>query len=399
METVLHSRSIYTEDGIVSGYLKISQGKIKEISDQVLTGDVYIDVEDHSILPGIIDIHNHGFHGWSAKTIHRQEINGLSSILPSIGVTSALATTSAWRDEEYRMLREISTAIKEGCEGTKMLGIHMEGPFFHPHKHNATSLSEVQSVTLQKIKRYVQEAQGCLMYMTLAPELDGSHEVMDYLKEEGIHIGCGHTEAKYQTFLAAKAHGMETSVHTGNAMCQISQREIGLMGGALLDPDIYCEIICDCFHLSKEMLQLMFLIKRDNRKFIMISDSDILSGAEPGDYWMFEKLVHVHPDGRILLDDGTINGSSKHVLYGMKQLVEELGIPLVDVILMSSLNPATLLGIHKDTGSIKVGKCADLIIIDEQMELQRTYVNGVLKYEKGDILQENPAFARICKRL
>lgn len=399
MKTIFRSQNIYTEHGVIDGFIEVEDGRICAISTKCNEADSIIDFKDRCILPGIVDIHNHGYLGWSAKTIDCAEIKGLSNILPSIGVTSALATTSAWKQEEFRMLEAIAQAMKEGCTGTKILGIHMEGPYFNPNKHNATALSEVQLPDVEKIKKYIKASDGNLKYMTLAPEMDNALTVMDYLKEQGIHIGCGHTEADYHTFEIAKLHGMETSIHTGNAMRQMDRREVGLMGGALLDKDIYCEIICDGFHLVKEMLELMFRIKRDYSKFIMISDSDILSGVAPGTYYAFGKNIHVQEDGKILLDDGTINGSSKNILYGMKNLVKNLHIPLTEVIKMCSLNPATLLQAQEDIGSIAEGKYADFIVLNHDFSIYETYINGVSKYKAGNKLNENPKFPQICKRI
>lgn len=397
--TVFHCHHIYSEDGIVDGWMKIEHDTIISISTSPLHGSHIIEIPDQLLLPGIIDIHNHGYHGWSAKAVHRDEIKGLSTILPSIGVTSFLATTSAWREQEFTMLHEIVAAVHEGCEGATVLGIHMEGPFFNPEKHNATAEEEVQLPSLEKMKQYIQAAQGYLRYMTLAPEMPYAFEVMDYLQEQGIITGCGHTMADYAMFEKAKLHGMKTSVHTGNAMRQMDRREVSLMGGALLDSDICCEIICDFFHLSKEMLELMFRIKQDYQRFIMISDSDVLSGMPAGVYEVSGKEVHIQENGHILLADGTINGSSRNVLYGISNLVKKLHIPLADVMRMCSLNPAVLLGIDQERGSLKAGKKADFIILDQELTLQNTYVNGHLKYSAGDRVAENPDLNRYCRRL
>lgn len=399
MSVIYHSQHLYTEEGIMDGYMEVTNGRITKISKTYIQGQSFIDFHAHYIFPGIIDIHNHGYLGWSAKTIDRQEIKGLSLMLASIGVTAALATTSAWEKEEFHMLEEIAMAIKEGCTGAKILGIHMEGPFFHPNKHNATAVSEVQGASIHKTKKYVEAAQGYLRYMTLAPDIEHAYALMDYLKEEGIHIGCGHTQARFKDFQVAKAHGMESSIHTGNAMNQITQREVGLMGGALLDADIYCELICDGFHIAPEMLELMFRIKKDTSKFIMISDSDLVSGIAPGTYWTFDKNVHVQENGSIVLDDGTINGSSKHIVYGIQNLLKNLHRPMEEVINMCTRNPATFLGLQHEIGSIAEGKYADFIVLNSDFMLQETYVNGVRKYKLGDPLYENPKFTEICKRV
>ena len=396
------SDAIYLEDGCHSGTLLIEDGIIKKWIEQgeaIPDGIERIDAEGKLVIPGIIDVHSHGYLSWSAKTIDKEEIKGLSNILPSIGVTSTLVTTTAWKDEEFHMLSAIADALEEGCDGTRMLGIHMEGPFYNPDKHNATPKHEVVLPTLEKAKAYYEAARGHLKYMTIAPEMDGALEVIRWLDEKGVIAGAGHTLATSEETHKGIESGIKVSIHTGNAMRQITQREVGVMGTMLLDKNMYCEIICDLFHLSKEMLEIMLRIKNDNRKFVMVSDSDILSGIEPGSYHVFGKNVHIHDNGWILLDDGTISGSSKYVLYGIQNLVTKLNMTLEEVVPMFSLNPATLLGIDKNKGSLKTGKDADIVILDKNYETYMTFVEGNLCYRKGDVIRRNANFSSICKKI
>lgn len=399
---LITSNEIYLEDGCRSGTILLKDGKLAafyEKGEQLPLGLPHMCVEEHKVIPGIIDVHSHGYCSWSAKTIDKEEIKGLSRILPSIGVTSTLATTTAWKEQEFTMLHAIADAIEEGCEGTRILGIHMEGPFYHPDRHNATLRQEVIPPTIEKAQQYFEAARGHLSYMTIAPEVEGASKVIQWLSEKGVIMGAGHTTATYEELKKGIQDGIRVSIHTGNAMQQIDRRNINALGGALLDSTMYCEIICDLYHLSKEMLELMFLAKRDFSKFIMISDSDLLSGIEPGSYYAFGKNVHIHEDGRILLDDGTISGSSKYVLYGMKNLVEKLQLPLSQVVRMSALNPAILLGIDKEKGSLKVGKDGDVVILNKQFEVEATFVEGKLCYQKNDPIIRNQNFSQICKRI
>lgn len=396
---MITSDSIYLEDGCKSGTILIENGIIKKWfnKEELVPKNIEcINAKGKIVIPGIIDVHSHGYLSWSAKTINKNEIKGLSKILPSIGVTSTLATTTAWKEEEYHMLSSIADAIEEGCEGAKILGIHMEGPFYNPDKHNATPRKEVIPPTIEKAESYWKEARGYLKYMTIAPEVEGAIDVIQFLSEKGVVIGAGHTYATREELKKGIEAGVKVSIHTGNAMRQIDRREIGAMGAALLDKDIYCEIICDLFHLSKEMLEIMFRVKKDLSKFVMISDSDILSGIDPGIYYAFGKNIHIHVDGRILLDDGTISGSSKYVLYGIKNLVEKLHMDLEKVVPMFSLNPATLMGIQNKKGSLKIGKDADIVILDENFEVQNTFVEGKCCYRKGDTIIRNDNFEKIC---
>lgn len=399
MKTVIHSNHVVFPEQIKEAYLCIEDGLWTQISDTAIMAEQSIEYGDSYLYPGIIDIHSHGYHSWSAKTLDKEEVKGLSQILPSIGVTSTLPTVTGWKLHEREMLETLATAIEEGSRGATLLGIHLEGPFFHPEKHNATPLQEVQEPTIEKLQNNLEAARGHLKYMTIAPDVTGAHEVMDAAIQAGICIGCGHTMASYAEFLEAKQHGMKSSIHTGNAMRQIDRRDVGLLGGALLDFDIYCELICDFFHLSKEMVQLARKIKQDDNKLILISDSDVLSGIAPGTYSTFQKKVTVTKEGTMYLPDGTIYGSTKNVLYGINNLAHELGIPLSTISKMTSQNPATLLGIEDQYGSIAEGHYADFLVFNKNLELQNTYVKGRLVYTKGDLIPLNPQFSKECRRI
>ncbi len=391
---IIKSHAIYTESGIVDGYLVLKDKQIDRIIDKrgELPEGSIIDYGYHRILPGIIDLHTHGYRSFAARTLHFEECLGFARVMPSIGVTSFLPTVCGWKEHQIEMIEAVSNAIAVQKQGARMLGIHMEGPYFHPSRHNATPLSELKEPSIKEFEDCLNASKGYLRYVTLAPELPHAQEVIKWLDEHHIIAGGGHTTADYEQFSDAKANGMRVSIHTGNAMNQMDRREIGLLGGALADPDMYCEINCDLVHLSKEMLEIMFRIKQNYERFIMISDSDTVSGIEPGYYLVGNQRTRVTKDGRMLLDDGTIAGSCRNILYGIRNLAEEFHIPLTDILKMSSLNAARLLKIDDHKGSILEGKDADLVIVDEAYEVLETYVEGQSVYQANDELPSNPRF-------
>lgn len=391
---ILQSHAIYTEQGVVDGYLVMDGKTIVQITDnkEELPQGMIKRYGDLRIIPGIIDVHNHGYRSYAARTMYQEEVRGLREVLPSIGVTGILPTVCGWKGHQLEMFEAVSDALVSQTSGARILGIHMEGPYFHPIRHNATPLSELKDPSIEDCEECLKASKGYLKYITMAPELPHGLEVMKWLDEHGIIAGGGHTTASYEQFLDAKANGMKVCIHTGNAMNQMDRRDIGLMGGALADPDMYCEINCDLVHLSKEMLEIMFRIKRNYERFIMISDSDTVSGIAPGYYLVGGQPTRITEDGRMLLDDGTIAGSCRYILYGIKNLVEELHLPLDTVLKMSSLNAARLLGIDRQKGSIAAGKDADLVVIDEHYHAVETYVEGQSAYRAGDELPINPHF-------
>ncbi|MFQ8583514.1 MAG: N-acetylglucosamine-6-phosphate deacetylase [Holdemania massiliensis] len=395
-----YSRHIVTEQGTVEGVLQISGGKMTELilhptSQQIAQAK---DFGDERIFAGIIDLHSHGYHSWSAKTIDSEEIQGLSKILPSIGVTATLATTTGWKEHEMDMLSAIAGALEQGVSGTRILGIHMEGPFFNPDKHNATPRGEVIPPSVQKCEAYWQAARGKIRYMTLAPEIEGADETIRWLRDHNIVAGAGHTLASDQQMQKPLPRAFRSQFTPAMRCVRLTAGISEALGAALLDPDVICEIICDFYHIAPRMLEIMFRVKNNFDKFIMISDSDTLSGVAPGTYFAYGKRVNVHADGRILLDDGTISGSSKFVLYGMENLIEKLGIPAHIVSRMASLNRQSCWA-GESKGSIAAGKDADFFIVNDRYEVQETWVEGRLVYKKTDIIETNKHFSQFCRKL
>ena len=400
-EIKLYSQHVVLEDKIVEAVIILKDKYIKDIivnpSDDLIKKAT--NYQDQIIIPGIIDVHSHGFLSWGAKTIDKDEIKGLSKVLTSIGVTSTLVTVTGWKAHEFEMLEVLGNAIEEEVSGAKVLGIHMEGPFYNPEKHNATPRDEIIAPSVELCKKYLEATKGHLRYMTLAPEMDGAIDVIHWLNKHHIVAGGGHTLASDEEYQRGIKEGLKVSIHTGNAMRQMDRRDVGALGAALLDEDLYCEIICDFIHIDPRMLEIMFKVKGTTDKFLMISDSDNLSGLEPGYYCTYGKNVLVNDEGKMTLDDGTIFGSSKYVLYGMYNLVHKLKMDLVEVSRMSALNPAKVLGIDKDYGSIAINKYADLVAIDQDYQVLETFVDGQSVYKKGDKLELNPRFSKVCRRL
>ncbi|MEM1485723.1 N-acetylglucosamine-6-phosphate deacetylase [Oscillospiraceae bacterium PP1C4] len=380
MKTYIKSKRIYTQSGCVSGILVIEDGKIAEL----LSYDSSVEsaVEDYSndiIIPGIIDIHNHGFKGKSVcaerTQASRDELDEYLRRLTSVGVTGVTPTATP----EYFGI--IADAVEQEHSGAQILGIYSEGPFGTRVGENAAEEFDYLKPDLKLTEDFIKKARGQLKIMSIAPEAEGADKVIDYLLSQGITVAAYHTNANFKQMKAGFDKGISLVTHTGNVMTGIHHRDIGALGAALLDEHANCEIITDFYHLCPEMLKLMFKIK-DYSKFILVSDSVVLSGVEPGEYTLMANIVvTVGEDGYIRDKGGRLCGSSKYVLYGMRNLVKELGIPMERVIEMASLNPAKILGASDTKGSIAKGKDADLAVLDADFNCLATYVRGKLEFK------------------
>lgn len=223
-----------------------------------------------------------------------------------------------------------------------------------------------------------------LRLMALAPEIPGIDEVIDYLLGAGVTVAAAHSDNTYEAAHAAYGRGISVATHTGNVMTDMHHRDIGGLGAALTDPRVMCEVICDGMHICNDMLGIYFRIK-DYGHFMMISDCTALSGAEPGVYdggGLCEEL-HVTNDGFVLTETGRLMGSSQPVLFGIGNLVNNVGVSLETCLEMACLNPAIMYGFADRKGTIEPGKDADLVVIDDGYHALATYACGRKVYDRA----------------
>ena len=380
---ILQSTRILTNNQIIAGKLQIIEGKIAAILPFHDEKPADIDVGDALIAPGLIDTHTHGFAGWSfTGVITPEEIVDLSQKYASFGVTSLLASSA------FKGYKPIVEAIKSKNLKVKILGIHAEGPFLSSKQFGAAKPGTLFPAP-NKIHalKMIEEAQGYLRMVTLAPEVEGSLELMDMFHAEGILIGAGHTDAT-RAQLKLSEGKIDVFTHMGNAMKGIHHREIGTLGTALLS-DVPCEIIADGLHLCRDMLELVFRLKPIDQ-LILISDSTAMAGLPVGQYDLPGGIIYVHEDGLVTNEYGRISGSSRPIIKNIKVLLE-MGISLSDIFRMGSYNPARQLGISDVTGTIEEGKYADLIVLDDALSVVMTMVQGKIVYRTGQsMLEFNP---------
>lgn len=369
---ILKSNYIYFEDGIKKGYLEITDKKITGFYTSEADINDYVDYTNYRLIPGIFDTHNHGTMGYTLfNNVYDDPENELKGYLKgcaSQGVTNIFPTA------DFSMFNTIAKMAKQDNDGAKILGIHSEGPYLNRVGEKGVNVSH-PDIDINHVKEMVKEADGLLKLFAIAPEIEGSQEVVDYLTEQGVKVSFAHSNCNYDEAMAAFEGGISVSTHTANVMSGIHHRNMGGLGACLLNQDIYSEVICDGLHVSPVMMELMFMVK-DESKWMMISDSTPSAGAPIGKYKMGEFEVNINSDGFCLTDTGRLMGSTKAVLYGMSVLVNKLNIPLEKVVRMASLNPCVCYGFDNTKGSIKIGKDADIAAITDDFKAVATYSEG-----------------------
>ncbi|MBR0229794.1 MAG: amidohydrolase family protein [Erysipelotrichaceae bacterium] len=392
---IIHSKRVYTSDGEKDVFLRIEGKKIIEIMEKYEGNDV-IDYGNNRIIPGIFDTHNHGTMGYGfGRTDESEYLTQLKGYLKGL---AAQGVTNIFPTVPIKAIRTVAEAMEQPQDGATIVGIHSEGPWLNRvgEKGIKTGWPEVSMETARKM---VEDGKGHLRLVAIAPEIPGIDPIIDYFLSQGITIAFAHSDDTYEEASKHLEGRFTVATHLGNVMSGLHHRDIGGLGACLQNENMTYEIICDGLHISNPMLRLYFMI-HDYHRYMMISDCSQMSGAPVGKYRStgVGAVMNVTEEGFVLTDTGRLMGSSKPVLYGIGNLVENLHIPLETVVRMSSLNACIKYGLADHKGSIAVYKDADLAVITDDYKAIATYAEGRKVYDckiDGDVF--NNEFVKTFK--
>ena len=385
---------IVTEQGIVGGILNVEQGRITEILPLSARVAVTEDAGKNWILPGIIDTHNHGTMGYSlmsAQPDNEKAVRGYLKGLASQGVTACLATACV------DLFPTVAAVSRTEIDGARPIGIHSEGPYLNRVGEKGIDRGH-PDIEIGYLEHMVNRAEGMLKLVAIAPELPGAQKAIEFLTSHGVRCAFAHSNADYREALQSFEWGITVTTHTANVMSGIHHRRMGGLGACLLNDEVYNELICDGLHVSNEMIELMLRVKRNPlEKVMMVSSSVPMSGAPARRYRVSGmEFVNVDEQGYCLTDTGRLMGSTLPVIRGMRNLKENLNLPLEDIVKMSSRNPARVYGAD-NKGVLAAGKDADFILVSDDFQVLKTFVEGrcVFDREKESDLF-NPEFLKEC---
>lgn len=342
--------------------------------DEDLTDDEVVDLHGAYLLPGLIDEHFHGADGYAVVGCIADSILKIAAFEAKNGITTIVPTLSSRPDEDVLgAIDAVAAAIKAPIAGSRVHGIHLEGPFLCNAHRGAHRTELLQLPSPEKLKFFMDRAPGTVKVLTVAPELEGAMETIRFAVENDIVVEIGHTGADYDTTVAAIDAGATVSTHTFNGMVGLDHRSPGVLGAVMTDDRVHCEVMGDFGHVAPAIVKLLYRAKGDSR-VNFVSDSTAMAGYPDGRYEV-EGGVNIIENGLSRLENGTINGSAATVLLGVQNALT-IDIPLESAVKMASYNPAVSLGIDKECGSIAVGKRADLFIADADICPLATYVGG-----------------------
>lgn len=374
---MVNGRIILEDKILFDKALIVKGGIIEDIVDREMVNDIeIIDVEGKYISPGFIDLHIHGSKGTDVMDGSFKAMNNISKAISEFGVTSFLGTTMSMGINDIHQALDVIKNNKDSVTGAKLLGVHLEGPFINEKYKGAQSSEHIIKPDYNLIKDYMED----IKLITLAPEVDGSLDLIKAIKENGdTVISMGHTGASFEEAMSGIDAGVSYATHTFNGMTGLHHRKPGAIG-AIFSSDIYSEIIADTIHVHKGLFQ-MFIDIKGKDKVILITDC-VMAGCLPeGEYELGGQKIWVDAKAS-RLEDGTLAGSILTLNRAIKNIWDNTNYPLYDIVRMATLNPATVIGIDETHGSIVKGKAADLTIFDDECNICMTVVDGDIKYKK-----------------
>ena len=333
--------------------------------------DDVVDAQGLFVGPGFLNVHIHGCGGSDTMDATPEDLEVMSRVQASSGVTGFLPTTMTCTWEEIvTALENVRWGLGHDLPGARVLGAHMEGPFISPQKKGSQKEDNIRKAEYSLIAPFA----DVVRLITLAPEELPDYSFVQRCRQAGITISIGHTAADYDTaFAAVQEQGIHHFTHTYNAMTPFQHREPGVVGAAL-DTDANCELIADNVHCHPAAQRLLYRAK-GGQHIILVTDSMRAAGLGDGISELGGQKVFVKGE-RATLADGTIAASVASLNSCMRHFSENTGAPLPRVVEMVTRTPALDLGLYDEVGSIEPGKRADLTIFDSEFAIRTTIVGG-----------------------
>ena len=377
---IIQSKNVYYEEKLQPKQIEIKKDKIVGVYPyNQFKADV--DYGNLIVMPGLCDVHNHGYNGCESNMATIKWLKEWTSYLPSEGVTSTLATISSFpKDGLIKALTNIGEYIEDyNNKGTHILGVYEEGPFISSGpERGAQNLANQIIPTKKVIDEFNNACRGHLLYVMIAPEmLNGDYSVIDYCVSKGMKVALGHTGATFNICKEAIEHGAISFTHTYNGMKGLHHREPGVVGAAMYFDECYAECICDDIHVNKYAANILAKTKGKD-KFILVTDSVNIKGLKPGVYRFEEKgrTCRVTKEGVGYLD-GTdkLAGSCHRLNHILDIAINEANIDFVTAMNAVTINPMRMLGVI-DRGLIKENYKADIAVFDKNFNNKATYIDG-----------------------
>lgn len=333
-----------------------------------------------TIVPGFVDLHIHGAGGHDVMEADARALDRITSTVARHGTTSVVATTvTAAVEDTCRSLEGIARYIRSHEQGensrlaAEILGVHLEGPFISAAQRGVHPPAAISPPSIEILKQFLTASDNLVNILTLAPELPGAIELIEFAVAAGLVVGMGHTDADYDQARAAIRAGARHAVHTYNAMRPFLHRDPGILGAILTDPEVTAEIIADGVHVSVAAIQVLIGAKGFDT-VLLVSDGIAATAMPDGNYRLGNFEVNVR-GGVARNSEGKLAGSTLTLDRAIRNVVA-YGVPLLEAVRMATVLPARRLGLAGKKGVIAPGADADIVALTPDLRVAAVMTRG-----------------------
>ncbi len=382
MRTVITNGNIIGPNQVYTGHaLIIDEGKITAIAPAPVpqqSDDTVIDAQGMWIAPGFIDIHVHGAAGHDTMDATPEALHGMARFFATHGVTSFYPTTMTASRVDINAAIENVELAPPPPDGAQPLGLHLEGPYFNPEYKGAQPPTHLRNPIPDEYLPWI--TADSVKLMTLAPELDGALALIEAGVVNGVEFAAGHTAADLECITVAADLGLRQATHAFNGMLGLHHRRPGTLGAVLTEDRIYTQVIADGIHVHPAMVKLLVRAKGIDRT-ILITDAMRAAGLPDGRYMLGDSVTFVK-DGIARLAEGNLAGSTLTMDAGVRNLIAFAGLSVPDAVAIASRTPAAAMRLEGRKGVLAPGADADVILLDENVEVKLTMIAGSVVYER-----------------
>ena len=366
---VIGNAKLFLDGKFQDGSITFENGVITAIGPADAPADV--DAGGKYLLPGFVDVHTHGAMGEDFSDGKADGLPVMSRHYAAHGVTSFLATTMTLKEDVLTPAMHTIRDFQRPADGAKCAGIHLEGPFLSYAKRGAQAAENLHKPDAALFHRLNQASGGQVRLVTVAPEEEGAMEFIQEVSKV-CTVSVGHTNADYDTAMAAYKAGATHATHLYNGMPSLLHREPGVIAAAL-ESGATVELITDGEHIHPAVVRLTHQLFGE--KLVLISDSLRCAGMPDGDYELGGQPITMTNGRATLTGTNTLAGSSIHLMEGLRRAVS-FGVPLESAVTAATLTPAKAIRMDHEIGSLEAGKWADFVVLDQQLNVKSVYIDG-----------------------
>lgn len=383
MSKYVYAKSIVLADKEVpNAYLEIKEdGCFGAIVEEKPDGEI-LDYGNYHVAAGLVDTHIHGYASHDVMDNNFEGIKVISEGLLACGVTSWLPTTLTDSRENLSAVCETIGQHAGEETGAKIRGIFLEGPFFTEKYKGAQNPKYMMDPVIEHLEEWHTLSNGLVNKIAIAPEREGVADFIQFASSKEIRTALAHSDATYDQALAAVDAGANIFVHVYNGMSGLHHREPGMVGAALNADGVFAEVICDGHHVHPAAVEVV-LKARGADETVLITDCMRAGGQGEGMSRLGEFEVVVKDGTARLKDSGSLAGSILELIQAVENVVKWDLVSLPDALRMASLAPARSVGIDHVCGQITPGQAADFIVVNDQGQLQATYLDGQERYHRA----------------